>query len=280
MRKQCPLFNFSKLTLLALSTTLLLNACSTPIEKDGPPKGQIDVSQIHNPTPRQEPKSRYGNPPSYVIAGKRYYVLPTAEGYKKKGIASWYGTKFHGRLTSSREPYDMLAMTAASPELPIPCYAEVTNLENGERIIVRVNDRGPFAPNRIIDLSYAAATKLGFSQKGTALVEVKTITTAPEYQLASHSTHNNSSVNHASESSTHPQLFLQVGAFHDSNNAAHLQQSLRNVTKEPIRVQQQHKNTHTLYLVQIGPLRGVGESDQLLQQLQRAGYSDALTIIN
>lgn len=280
MRKPCQLFNYIKITLLALSASLLLNACSTPIEKDGPPKGRIDVSQIHNPTPRQEPKSRYGNPSSYVIAGKRYYVLPTSDGYKKKGIASWYGTKFHGRLTSSREPYDMLAMTAASPELPIPCYAEVTNLENGERIIVRVNDRGPFAPNRIIDLSYAAATKLGFSQKGTALVEVKTITTAPEYHQASHSVDNNSLVNHASESSTHPELFLQVGAFHNSNNAAHLQQSLKSFTNEPIRVQQQHKNTHTLYLVQIGPLRGVGESDQLLQQLQRAGYSDALTVIN
>ena len=170
MRKPCQLFNYIKITLLALSASLLLNACSTPIEKDGPPKGRIDVSQIHNPTPRQEPKSRYGNPSSYVIAGKRYYVLPTSDGYKKKGIASWYGTKFHGRLTSSREPYDMLAMTAASPELPIPCYAEVTNLENGERIIVRVNDRGPFAPNRIIDLSYAAATKLGFSQKGVLIV--------------------------------------------------------------------------------------------------------------
>ena len=160
--------------------------------------------------------------------GKRYYVLPSAKGYDKRGIASWYGTKFHGRLTSSREPYDMLAMTAASPELPIPCYAQVTNLENGRQIIVRVNDRGPFAPNRIIDLSYAAAVKLDMTRKGTALVEVKAITdptTRTQTQFANNTT------------TTHPgnaQLYLQVGAFHDHNNASRLQQRLQQLTHKQV----------------------------------------------
>ncbi len=280
MRAQCLFLNRFKITLITVMISLLLNACSTAVQQDGPPKHSIDVSQIHNPTPHKEPKSRYGNPPSYVIAGKRYYVLPTADGYQKKGIASWYGTKFHGRLTSSREPYDMLAMTAASPELPIPCYAEVTNLENGHSIIVRVNDRGPFAPNRIIDLSYAAATKLGFSKKGTALVEVKTITEAPQHMLASTSVQSSSPINHATQTPNNPQLYLQVGAFHDQHNATHLQQEMSQLTHQHVRIQEKHMTTHTLYLVQIGPLKGVGESDHLLDQLHQAGHQEAVTVIS
>ena len=256
-----------------LLVTLLLSACSTPVVKDGPPKFAVNVNNIHNPTPKKEPKSRYGNPASYVIAGKRYYVLPSSDGYQKRGIASWYGTKFHGRLTSSREPYDMLAMTAASPELPIPCYAEVTNLENGKRIIVRVNDRGPFAPNRIIDLSYAAATKLGMSTKGTAMVEVKTITDLETPSLAQ------TSSPQQTPSQPH-QLYLQVGAFKNRDNAEHLQQRLQLLTNKSVRVMPHQSNRKTLFAVQVGPLKGVGESDQLLAQLQQAGYQDTLTVIS
>ena len=140
----------------------LLTACSSvTVRKDSAPTGNFDASRVPDAKPRKLPKSRYGNPKSYVVFGKRYHVLNSAEGYNKRGIASWYGTKFHGQLTSSREPYNMYAMTAASPNLPIPTFVRVTNLENGRTIIVKVNDRGPFASNRIIDLSYAAAKKLG-----------------------------------------------------------------------------------------------------------------------
>ena len=128
--------------------------------QDGPPSKNIDVTQIPNAVPKAEPKSQYGNPSSYTVNGKTYYVLKNAQGYDKKGIASWYGTKFHGQLTSTREPYNMYAMTAASTELPLPTYVRVTNLENGRQVIVKVNDRGPFDKDRIIDLSYVAAKKL------------------------------------------------------------------------------------------------------------------------
>src|SRR3989338_6583651 len=125
-----------------------------PSTRDGAPHFHVDVSKIHNPVPHYLPKSRYGNQ-DYNVRGHWYRVLKTARGYDKRGIASWYGTKFDGRLTSTREPYSLLGMTAASPDLPIPCYARVTNLENGRQIIVKVNDRGPFSANRIMDISHA-----------------------------------------------------------------------------------------------------------------------------
>lgn len=154
---------------------LILSACSTRLQ-DGPPQGNVDVSAIPNPTPHYLAKSKYGNPRQYRVLGVTYHVLPSARGYDKRGIASWYGTKFHGQLTSTREPYNLYAMTAANKVLPLPCYAEVTNLENQRHIIVKINDRGPFAPHRIIDLSYAGAKKLGMLRTGTAYVEVKAIT--------------------------------------------------------------------------------------------------------
>ena len=125
--------------------------------------------------PKVESKSKYGNPKSYVVFGKRYYVKDSAKGYVEQGIASWYGTKFHGRRTSSGETYDMYAMTAAHKTLPLPTYARVTNLENGRSVMVKVNDRGPFHQNRIIDLSYSAATRLGIVKTGTGRVEVEAI---------------------------------------------------------------------------------------------------------
>jgi len=266
-----------------IAFTLLTQGCHTTTQttQDGPPTKNINVANIANPTPRNEPKSRYGNPKSYVIHGKRYYVLPTAKGYDKRGIASWYGTKFHGRLTSSREPYDMLAMTAASPELPIPCYVSVTNLENGRQIIVRVNDRGPFAPNRIIDLSYAAAKKLNMTQKGTALVEVRAISShqdLPVYASTKQQTISTKKTTNATQLAI-SKLYLQVGAFHDKSNAIQLKNRLEKLTHKTVRIITKHPLTNPLYLVQVGPLKGVGESDQLLAKLQNAGYYQSITII-
>lgn len=127
------------------------------------------------PMPGEEPRSKYGNPPSYEVNGETYHVLPTARGYQERGRASWYGEDFHGKRTSSGEPYNMHAMTAAHKTLPLPTYVRVTNVENGREIIVRVNDRGPFVEDRIIDLSFAAATELGVIRRGTAEVEVTAI---------------------------------------------------------------------------------------------------------
>lgn len=151
-------------------------ADAAPSFRDSAPPVPIDIANIPEPVPKHEPRARYGNHSPYVVFGHRYHVKERAEGYVERGIASWYGTKFHGRLTSTREPYDMFQLTAAHKTLPLPAYARVTNLENGRSTIVRINDRGPFVGNRIIDLSYAAAVKLGMHVQGTAQVEVRVVT--------------------------------------------------------------------------------------------------------
>ncbi|MGD2137027.1 MAG: septal ring lytic transglycosylase RlpA family protein [Gammaproteobacteria bacterium] len=160
----------------------LLAGCASrgphePAVDDAPPE-PVDVSSIPNAVPKREPLSRYGNPTSYVVNGKRYYTMPSSRGYRERGLASWYGTKFHGKRTSSGEPYDVYAMTAAHRTLPLPSYVEVTNLRNNRSVILKVNDRGPFKADRIIDLSYAAAAKLGILGYGTGLVEVRAIDTS------------------------------------------------------------------------------------------------------
>ncbi len=142
---------------------------------DGPPVQSVDLDKIPNAVPRREPRSRYGNH-TYKVFGKRYVPMKSAKGFRQKGIASWYGKKFHGRRTSSGETYDMFKMTAAHPTLPLPTYVRVTNLDTKKQIIVKVNDRGPFLHGRIIDLSYAAAHKLGIARKGTGRVHILALT--------------------------------------------------------------------------------------------------------
>lgn len=242
--------------------------------KDGPPARSVNVANIPNARPRPLPRSRYGNPKSYVINGKRYYVLASAKGYNKRGIASWYGTKFHGRLTSSREPYDMFAMTAASPNLPIPTFVRVTNLENGRSIIVKVNDRGPFAANRIIDLSYVAAKKLGYTNTGTALVQVTAITPgqpAPDTRL--YAKNKRLPLGH------NPRIYLQLGAFSSYGNAEALAQKIQRVTARHVMIKPTRVNHRELYRVQVGPLVGVGETDALKAKLDRQGFGEAITVI-
>jgi rare lipoprotein A len=154
---------------------LLLAACSGNV-RDSAPSGSVSIPDLpDDAVPRPEPRSRYGNGPEYEVFGQAYQVMDSSSGYKERGVASWYGKKFHGRLTSNREPYDMYAMTAAHKTLPLPTYVKVRNLRNDRSIIVRVNDRGPFVHNRIIDLSYAAALKLDMIRDGTSLVEVTAI---------------------------------------------------------------------------------------------------------
>ncbi|MEP6634026.1 MAG: septal ring lytic transglycosylase RlpA family protein, partial [Luteimonas sp.] len=144
-----------------------------PEVQDSAPGDLPDVDAIPEPVVRVEPRSPYGNRSPYVVLGKSYAVLPSSEGYIERGLASFYGNKFHGRRTSNLEVYDMYAFTAAHKTLPLPSFARVTNVANGKSVIVRVNDRGPFHDGRIIDLSYAAAVKLGVQRAGTAMVEVR-----------------------------------------------------------------------------------------------------------
>lgn len=162
--------------LIALLLLGLTGCGSSPkrvADGDGAPSSGIP--DLADAVVREEAPSRYGNPPSYVVFGKRYYTMKSAAGYRERGIASWYGTKFHGRRTSSGERYDMYRMTAAHKSLPLPTYVEVRNLGNGRTVVLRVNDRGPFHDGRVIDLSYAAALKLDIVRTGTGLVEVRAL---------------------------------------------------------------------------------------------------------
>jgi rare lipoprotein A len=177
------------------------------------PKKHLDT--IPNATPKWEKKSRYGNPESYEVFGIKYYVKDSNKDFTQSGLASWYGTKFHGRRTSSGEPYDMYAMTAAHKTLPLPSYVEVTNLDNQKRVVVRVNDRGPFHEGRIIDLSYTAAWKLDVIKKGTAPVSIRVITPGEE-----------SSREQSSDAANG--RYIQLGLFSSHANAATQQQKITN----------------------------------------------------
>ncbi len=159
---------------LLILSSLLLTGCMTTYRKDGPPPFPVDETRVPNAVPKKEKPSRIGNKP-YTVKGKQYFVMKSSKNFVQIGTASWYGTLFHNQRTSNGERYDMLGMTAAHKTLPLPTYVQVKNLENGRKIIVKVNDRGPFKPNRIIDLSYVAAKKLQMTGRGTALVEIRAI---------------------------------------------------------------------------------------------------------
>jgi len=271
----------SRLIASSLATLLGVTACSTmpgqshsniqTSSKDGPPTFPVDVSQLQNAVPQYEPKSSYGNPASYTAVGKRYYVMDSAKGYSKVGMASWYGSKFNGRLTSSHEPYDMLAMTAASPTLPIPTYVRVTNLENGRQIVVKVNDRGPFADNRIMDLSYAAAKKLGYAERGTAKVKVEAITfDTPKSNTA---LAKNEPTYHSK------QLYLQVGAFKQMAKAEQVKIQVANLTHHSARIETVKLNDKILYRVQVGPLLDQKKAD-VVQRLHQQGFNNTIILIS
>jgi len=180
-------FGFFRPPAFSLLAVLFIAACSTttdvpPVEidstpsKDGAPSVERDVSKIPDAVPQKVKRTRAGNKSPYTVFQKTYTLLEDSKDYKEKGYASWYGTKFHGRNTANGEIYDMWGMTAAHKTLPIPSYVRVTNVHNNKTVIVRVNDRGPFHSDRIIDLSYAAAKKLGFAESGVALVDVEDVT--------------------------------------------------------------------------------------------------------
>lgn len=181
--KYCTFDKYRMSYALLLFIAILLQACGGSGGSkggsygygDGPPPRDVDVSNLPDAVPKVELIRKAGNKSPYTVFGKTYQVLPSNKGYRERGVASWYGKKFHGRKTSNGETYDMYAMTAAHKSLAIPSYVKVTNLDNGRTVIVRVNDRGPFHGGRIIDLSYAAAKKLDYSAKGVANVEVVAI---------------------------------------------------------------------------------------------------------
>jgi rare lipoprotein A len=262
-----------------IASFLLLVACGTVPEvsdRDGAPSKVPDVSQVPDAVPKVEPRSKYGNPRQYEVFGKSYYTLASAEGYREKGIASWYGTKFHGRRTSSGEIYDMYAMTAAHKTLPLPSYAEVTNLENGRKVIVKVNDRGPFHDNRLIDLSYSAATKLGIVAKGTGLVEVKVITPGATKNTATATDKEPSPVKPTGSAA----MFLQVGAFSTRNRAEQVKSRLQRDIADTVMVVPLDGAQGTLYRVRVGPLASVSYGDSLAARLVDLGFRESHIVVD
>jgi rare lipoprotein A len=229
---------------------------------DSVPGEVPDVSKLVEPVPRVEPRSLYGNKSPYTVLGRSYRVLPSARGYDERGIASFYGNKFHGYKTSSLETYDMYAFSAASTTLPLPSYARVTNLENGKSVIVRINDRGPFHQNRLIDLSYAAAVKIGIWPKGTGLVEVRGIDPGnPAQELPPPTV----------VTSGHPGIYLQVGAFSDADNAERLARRLRLANLGAVQVMDAEVNGRRVRRVRVGPLADVDRADQVSTRIEGMG---------
>jgi len=248
----------------------LLAACAGPPRQASTPQSQPIVTQasppsthpsdaellaLPDPIPTEEPRARLGNPAFYAVAGQRYTVLSSARNHVERGVASWYGPNFHGERTSVGEPYNMYAMTAAHRVLPLPAYARVTNLKNGRSIVVRINDRGPFKANRIIDLSYAAALKLDMIREGTALVELRVLTP---------------SANAPPPPPIAP-LYAQVGAFTVESNAQRVLEQLNRQGIQPAFIQHTRLDASDLYRVRVGPLDSVARFDALVDQLHSLG---------
>ena len=256
----------------ATALCVLLAACSTltrrapaehaplPAPVPPPPAG---VESIPDAVPRAEPRSAHGNPPFYDVLGRRYFVLGAADGYLERGVASWYGPTFHGGNTSSGELYDMYGMSAAHKTLPLPTYARVTNLRNGRSVVVRINDRGPFVANRLIDLSYTAATKLDMIREGTTLVEVRALTPGAPDELT------------RSAQSPPPSLYVQAGAYADAHNAQHQLERLHAAGLASAFIVSPLEGKSRLYRVRLGPVGSVAEFDQLAARLAALGIRDA-----
>ena len=210
-----------------------------------PPPG---LALLPDPVVRPLPKAERGNKP-YTVWGQRYEVLPSAAGYDVVGLASWYGTKFDGRLTSSGEVYDMYKLTAAHRSLPIPTYVRVTNLDNGLNSVVRVNDRGPFHPDRLIDLSYAAAVKLGFEDQGTARVRVVAVAPEDEFPPVS--------------AAAGPPFYVRAGRFEDLASAEALRANVYALAPGTAFVVRGQAG----YQVRIGPLATQRQAERMRAML-------------
>ena len=255
---------------------LLAGGCSVRLsEPEDGPGARIDPSSIPAVVPRDEPRSRHGNPDSYVVNGRRYHVRDSAAGYVAEGTASWYGSKFHGRRTSSGERYNMYRLSAAHRTLPLPTYARVTNLENGRSTVVRINDRGPFHGNRLIDLSYAAATRLGVVESGTARVRVRALT--PGSDTAAAATAEPAGAGDAGGGRPDGEaVFVQVGAFAHFANAQEMRARVQGADIRSVEVERATTaDGDRVYRVRIGPLGDSRARAAVLGKLERAGIGPA-----
>lgn len=242
---------------VVLCAAAMLTACSSAPLREST-RQPLDPDAVPDAVPRAEPRSARGNPPFYEVFGERYTVLASADGYLERGVASWYGPDFHGGTTSSGERYDMHAMTAAHRTLPLPSYVRVTNLSNGRSVVVRVNDRGPFKSNRIIDLSRTAAAKLGMLGDGTALVEVQSVgpPSRPTNLAAAPAR----------------RFYAQAGAFEEPGNARQLADRIAAEGFADVTVVAARSGGRVVHRVRIGPLATVASYDSVVERLRTAGF--------
>jgi len=297
---------------LLIALLALLAGCAGPTltQRDGPPTSAPDPSNLPEIVPKNEPLSDSGNPERYTVMGQTFEVLDSARGYTAEGVASWYGTKFHGRRTSSGEPYNMFAMTAAHTTLPLPTYVRVHNLENGRTTVVKVNDRGPFVDDRLIDLSYAAASRLGMEDQGTARVRVEALPEGTPITPASDGATQGSAdgatgaatadepageATATSEAERAAALlegespgadeftgeaYIQLGAFEEFVNAQELRAKaagadVRGVTVSRVR----GSDGRRLYRVRVGPLADPAARDAVRRRLERAGLDAGRVVV-
>jgi rare lipoprotein A len=237
---------------------------------------RADIMAIPDAIPRPEPVTAAGNKSPYTVLGGTYHVRPVAPGHRERGYGSWYGTQFHGERTSNGEPYDVYSMTAAHKTLPIPSYVRVTNLENGRSIVVRVNDRGPFHDGRVIDLSFAAAYRLGYADKGTALVELEVLdANAPEWVAKRQQAARNGGDPFADSL---PRTYLQAGAFRSIESARNLQQTLAALLAREVLIQNVSSGRDPLFRVRIGPLHSTEELHDAQRRIGAASLGNATVV--
>ncbi|MCH7880742.1 MAG: septal ring lytic transglycosylase RlpA family protein [Proteobacteria bacterium] len=254
---------------LAGCILIWLSACTFGVPLDSRSARGVEVGSIPKTS-----KSKSGNPSSYVVMGKRYYVLDNAAGFVQRGMASWYGTKFHGRKTASGEIYNMHALTAAHKTLPIPVYVRVKNLENGRSVNVRVNDRGPFVGGRIIDLSFAAAKKLGIIVAGTAKVEISALRAGqnPAREVIR-------TIPLTDKTEQDVPLFIQMGSFGSKINAINLLRDLRDANELAAAISELRTDRGSFFRVRVGPLYDIDEANAVIRRLKNKGFVSVRIVV-
>jgi rare lipoprotein A len=254
------------------TTAPVANAGRYSISQDRAPSQSLDVSQIREVIPVPLNRTMAGNRSPYTVNGRSYRVMQTEVGFQQTGLASWYGEKFHGHQTSNGEVFDMYQVSAAHTGLPIPSFVRVTNLENQRSIVVRVNDRGPFHNDRVIDLSYAAAYKLGFANQGTALVHIEAIVPSQNVILAANTASNPATTVTASATAAAGDRYLQAGAFSDLRAAQRLSDRLRDLTSRPVFIRsiQAADTSQQLHRVRVGPISDPSEIERISNLMQSA----------
>ena len=254
------------------------NAGRYSISQDRAPTRFVDTSSIPEVIPEPIDRGRAGNRSPYTVLGKSYDVLPTEEGYSERGVASWYGEKFHGHKTSNGEVFDMYLASAAHKSLPIPSFLRVTNLDNNRSIIVRVNDRGPFHGDRLIDLSYAAAIKLGYADRGTARVQLESIVATGDSRDRGRSTVG-STGNETLRLSSAGSKYLQVGAFSELSTAQEVSSRVEEITSLPVLIRTVNTaNNRILHRVRVGPISDPGQIQRVSQSVVAANLGSPYTV--